>query len=108
MVHAEGDVCLLHLTLARALVGDTGGGRAVARVAVALEVEEREAAHVAHALDVDGEGADELEDLRRAARQREEKQQRRGDAAEDLLLRVRVRITARVRGQGSRLGLGLG
>jgi len=32
---------------------------------VALEVEEREAAHVAHALDVDGEGTDELEDLRR-------------------------------------------
>ena len=46
--------------------------------------------------------------LRRAARQREEKEQRRGDAAEDLLVRVRVRTTARIRGQGSRLGVGLG
>eukprot|EP00964_Phaeocystis_antarctica_P039332 scaffold22489_cov62-Phaeocystis_antarctica.AAC.4 len=85
VVGSEGEVGLLHLAVARSLLRLARDGGAVPRVAVALEVEEPEAAHMADALDVDREGAYELEDLRRAARQREEQEQRRGDAAEDLL-----------------------
>ena len=53
----------LHLAVARAVRGRARDGGAVARVAVPLEVKQRESADVSHAVDMDGEGAHKLEQL---------------------------------------------
>ena len=63
VVYTEANVSLLHLAQARTLAHDACRGRTVARIPVALKIEKRKAAHVAHTLRVSSEVAHKLEDL---------------------------------------------
>mmetsp|Transcript_20079 Transcript_20079/g.62923 ORF Transcript_20079/g.62923 Transcript_20079/m.62923 type:complete len:444 (-) Transcript_20079:771-2102(-) len=85
VVQLEVEVRLLHLAVARAVRGRARDGSAVARVAMPLEVKQRKSADVAHAVDMDGEGAHKLEQLLRAGGEGEAEDDRRGEAAKDLL-----------------------
>mmetsp|Transcript_47119 Transcript_47119/g.123643 ORF Transcript_47119/g.123643 Transcript_47119/m.123643 type:complete len:237 (-) Transcript_47119:1300-2010(-) len=85
VLRAEVDVRLLHLAISRLLSGRAFERRAVPRVPVPLKVEERERAHVAHALDVHGVRPYEGEQRGGTLRHQKDHHERRRDSADDLV-----------------------